>query len=128
MKSEPLSLDQRSRIDDVPVGLKNVGNTCYFNSFIQALFFLPNVTLKLLNANITNQYAEQAKLAKQIVPQDSNERQAKEDKLQILARKQQSTVMATHLQQLMANLMFTNQKYVDPTPVLNNVVDDDNNR
>ena len=85
-----------------------MGNTCYFNSFIQALFFLPNVTLKLLNANITNQYAEQAKLAKQIVPQDSNERQAKEDKLQILARKQQSTVMATHLQQLMANLMFTN--------------------
>ena len=58
LKSEPLSLDQRSRIDDVPVGLKNVGNTCYFNSFIQALFFLPNVTLKLLNANITNQYAE----------------------------------------------------------------------
>lgn len=36
--------------------------------------------------------------------------------------------MASHLQQLMANLMFTNQKYVDPSAVLNNVVDDDNNR
>ena len=36
------------RQEGIPVGLKNVGNTCYFNSFIQAFFFLPNMTDKLL--------------------------------------------------------------------------------
>ena len=47
MKAEPLPLDKRQRQENLPVGLKNVGNTCYFNSFIQAFFFLPNMTEKL---------------------------------------------------------------------------------
>jgi len=34
LKTEPVPLDRRQRKNDVPVGLKNVGNTCYFNSFI----------------------------------------------------------------------------------------------
>ena len=34
------------------MGLKNVGNTCYFNSFIQAFFFLPNMSDKLLTTVI----------------------------------------------------------------------------
>lgn len=48
LRTEPLSLDKRLRQDELPVGLKNVGNTCYFNSFIQAFFFLPNMQEKLL--------------------------------------------------------------------------------
>ena len=36
--------------------------------------------------------------------------------------------MARYMQKLMIQLMFTNQKYVDPSPVLNNVVDDMGNR
>lgn len=55
MKAEPLTFDKRLRKEEVPVGLKNVGNTCYFNSFIQAFFFLPNMTQKLLSANIKKQ-------------------------------------------------------------------------
>lgn len=43
LKSEPKTFDQRNRDENLPVGLKNVGNTCYFNTFIQALFFLPNM-------------------------------------------------------------------------------------
>jgi len=52
-------------MDDTPVGLKNVGNTCYFNSFIQAIFFLPNMTTKLLGSNIQGQYQAQMKQLKQ---------------------------------------------------------------
>ena len=48
LKSEPKPLDQRNRDPNVPVGLKNIGNTCYFNTFMQALFFLPNMRKKLL--------------------------------------------------------------------------------
>ena len=36
--------------------------------------------------------------------------------------------MAKYMQKLMIQLMFTNQKYVDPSPVLNSVVDDFGNR
>lgn len=40
------------RQEGIPVGLKNVGNTCYFNSFIQAFFFLPNMTEKLIFSSL----------------------------------------------------------------------------
>ena len=43
LETEPITTDHRGRIEEVPVGLKNVGNTCYFNSFMQAFFFLPNI-------------------------------------------------------------------------------------
>lgn len=35
LKDEPLDVEQRMRVEkDVPIGLKNVGNTCYFNSLL----------------------------------------------------------------------------------------------
>ena len=50
LETEPITTDHRSRIEEVPVGLKNVGNTCYFNSFMQAFFFLPNIQEKFTHA------------------------------------------------------------------------------
>lgn len=35
---EPLNPEQRVRKSGVPVGLKNIGNTCYFNSLLQTYF------------------------------------------------------------------------------------------
>jgi len=52
-------VDKRQRNEELPVGLKNIGNTCYFNSFIQAFFFLPNLTQKLLNNNFRRSPAQQ---------------------------------------------------------------------
>jgi len=50
--NEPLSVDQRDRNYDLPVGLKNVGNSCYSNALIQSIVFLPNVLCKIMNARV----------------------------------------------------------------------------
>ena len=39
---EPLNPEQRKRDEGVPVGLKNIGNTCYFNSILQVYFNMPD--------------------------------------------------------------------------------------
>ena len=44
--------EQRLRTDGVPVGILNVGNTCYFNSLMQTYFHLPTVVEKVLNFKI----------------------------------------------------------------------------
>jgi ubiquitin C-terminal hydrolase len=46
---EPLKMEERCRDPEVPSGLKNIGNTCYFNSIMQGLFFLPNIQKKIIN-------------------------------------------------------------------------------
>ena len=46
---EPLPVNERQRDPGLPCGLKNIGNTCYFASLVQALFFLPNIQEKMLS-------------------------------------------------------------------------------
>ena len=49
--AEPMDIDNRFRNQaGQPVGMKNVGNTCYFNSLIQTLFWMPNIKQKVLRA------------------------------------------------------------------------------
>ena len=46
---EPLELSLRERHSGTPVGIKNIGNTCYFNALIQIYFHFnkfPEVILK----------------------------------------------------------------------------------
>lgn len=48
---EPLDPEHRQRTDGVPVGLMNVGNTCYFNSLMQTYFMIPQLVREVLNFN-----------------------------------------------------------------------------
>jgi ubiquitin C-terminal hydrolase len=54
LDQEPIDEISRVRDEDsqTPSGLKNVGNTCYFNSLLQAIFMLPNITKKIFDAKI----------------------------------------------------------------------------
>ena len=51
---EPIArADQRIRESNQPTGLRNIGNTCYFNSLIQVYFNLPSFTTKILSFEAT---------------------------------------------------------------------------
>lgn len=45
---EPLNPEQRKREEGAPCGLKNIGNTCYFNSLLQVYYNLPRFVQEVL--------------------------------------------------------------------------------
>ena len=52
---EPLSVEDRKRENGIPAGLKNIGNTCYFNSLLQVYYNMPefvNVILQYKDDDI----------------------------------------------------------------------------
>eukprot|EP00347_Sterkiella_histriomuscorum_P016450 403353129 len=100
---EPLNPDQRERFQNEPVGLKNIGNTCYFNSLIQAYFYLPDFTEKILTSSVVQQ----------IGLQSSN-----------IEREKACHYLVINLAYLFSKLILTNQKYTEPSEVLRSLVDD----
>ena len=50
-ENEPIPMNERYRDNGMPSGIKNIGNTCYFSSLMQVMFFLPNFTEKILSFN-----------------------------------------------------------------------------
>ena len=45
---EPLPPDQRLREKNQPAGLRNIGNTCYFNSLIFIYYSMPEFVHQIL--------------------------------------------------------------------------------
>ena len=99
---EPLNPEQNMRIEGTPSGLKNVGNTCYFNSLIQSYYMIPKLVEEIEGFN----------------PHPSfNETQEN-----TVAQKSKNLVQ--QLQRLFAFMTRSHRKYQDPSAVLNALVDD----
>lgn len=102
---EPLDLESRSRKSGEPVGLKNIGNTCYFNSLMQTLFRIRPFVKEIANLNGLDTIT---------IPQEA---------AHIQKKYKESAQMVKNLQELFINLAASNQKYADPSSVLNKCVD-----
>lgn len=125
---EPLELENRARLDGEPVGLKNVGNTCYFNSLMQTLFQvepLVKAIVSMKNLDKINIHAELDAAASQS-HEGAVEAAGAQKKGQnyIEKRKKESIELVKNLKELFISLMASNQKYTDPSNVLNHCVDD----
>ena len=82
----------RKRQQGVPVGLKNIGNSCWFNVIIQPLFHIPVFRDMILNfsqhMDMDEQMEETQKTSQQLVPA---------------------------LRKLFSLMIGSNRKYIDPT-------------
>lgn len=86
---DPLNPHERSRQDNWPVGLKNVGNTCWFSAVIQSLFQLPAFRRLVLNYEAPDVVEE--------------------------GDKQRNISFMCELRKLFALLLASRRRYVDPS-------------
>nr|XP_035944061.1 ubiquitin carboxyl-terminal hydrolase 28 isoform X6 [Halichoerus grypus] len=84
------------RVDGWPVGLKNVGNTCWFSAVIQSLFQLPAFRRLVLSYSLPQNVLENC-------PSHTEKR---------------NIVFMQELQYLFALMMGSNRKFVDPSAAL----------
>ena len=108
---EPIArVDQRIREKDQPTGLRNIGNTCYFNSLLQVYFTLPSFVTKILTFEVVNldDSIEEAKV--------NNELKKKLVK--------SGMQLISELQNLFSTMALGKKKYLDPSGVLDSVLDD----
>ena len=105
---EPFDLEQKQRKSGEAVGLKNIGNTCYFNSLLQILYRIPSF------ASVIFGY-DKSKFDPKLV-ENMDEHMKK--------RITKSSEMIINLQHLFGLLLGSDEKYVDPSQVLNKCVDD----
>uniref|UniRef100_A0A8C3YQ82 Ubiquitin carboxyl-terminal hydrolase 28 n=1 Tax=Catagonus wagneri TaxID=51154 RepID=A0A8C3YQ82_9CETA len=84
------------RVDGWPVGLKNVGNTCWFSAVIQSLFQLPEFRRLVLGYSLPQNLLENC-------PSHAEKR---------------NIVFMQELQYLFALMMGSNRKFVDPSAAL----------
>lgn len=104
---EPLSVEERARKSGEPVCLKNIGNTCYFNSLLQTLFRVPTFVFEIMRVKELEKLKTVGELQSET-----------------LKRKNHAIDMMLHLQELFTEIIASNQKYVNPGNVLNHCVDE----
>ncbi|XP_027628689.1 ubiquitin carboxyl-terminal hydrolase 28 [Tupaia chinensis] len=84
------------RVDGWPVGLKNVGNTCWFSAVIQSLFQLPEFRRLVLSYSLPQNILDNCRSHTE----------------------KRNIVFMQELQYLFALMMGSNRKFVDPSAAL----------
>lgn len=112
---EPLNPESSKRKSGIPVGLKNIGNTCYFNSLVQFYFMIPKLVHEILTFTChESQKSEPA-------PEDES------GKLEYSLKKA-SISLVENLQKMFGFMVCSTRRYIDPTMVLHALVDDFGNQ
>ena len=109
---EPLNAEQRIRQSGDIVGLKNIGNTCYFNSILQVYYNMPDFVKSIM------EFKDDEANYKTPVPDLDQEEKA------LIFRLEQSRHLIKYLKILFAEMSIGDSKYVDPTKVLKSITDD----
>lgn len=107
MSYDPMRIDQQIRATDQPVGLRNIGNTCYFNSLLQVYYSMPHFVTKILN------FPENVKL---------DDFKGNDEKQTNLIKSGLNLI--TELKKVFGRMAIGNKKYVEPGGVLKAIVDE----
>ena len=97
--------ESQLRFDNSPVGLKNIKNTCYFNSLIQSYFMIPKLVQEILSFKLDQNHPDLATLAKS-----------------------PNIKLIEELQFLFASMILGNKKCIDPSNVLDTLLDETGNQ
>lgn len=100
---EPLELKDQLREAGMPVGLKNIGNTCYFNSLLQTYFQIPELVKLVL------EYEPEVTGVPELKPQDSK------------AVQKNNVDFLLSLKHLFARMVKSNKKYQSTYDVMANL-------
>lgn len=102
---EPFKPEERLRQEGVPVGLRNVGNTCYFNSLLQSYFMIPSFYKMVMEYRTHSSHLRDL---------ESSPNQKKRACIRML----------DSLKELFGFLVKSNRKYIVPSEVLDRIVDE----
>lgn len=80
--------DRKRSSMEVPAGIKNVGNTCYINSLLQAFFLYPKFRQEIFGVDVSS------------------------------SPEQTGSKLIRELQLLFSRMLLTERRYVDPEPLL----------
>eukprot|EP01156_Anaeramoeba_ignava_P007083 Anaeramoba_ignava/a350556_27.p1 GENE.a350556_27~~a350556_27.p1 ORF type:complete len:407 (+),score=153.66 a350556_27:23-1243(+) len=108
---EPVFSKSDLREENTPVGLKNIGNTCYLNSLLQAYFHIPSFRNGILSFNPTQK--------------DWVEMRSKLDIDASYANFFTPLNLIHELQRLFSRMLLTNHRAVDPSDAVNKILADD---
>lgn len=111
--------EQKVREPNQPCGLKNIGNTCYFNSILQVYYNIPGFVETILKFKDDDK--QLAPLRPKSNPQDTKNQF--QDEVQLVKKLEASRRLIKKLQELFGSMTKSDKKYGDPTSVLHSVVD-----
>ncbi|KAL4443149.1 hypothetical protein ABPG74_002216 [Tetrahymena malaccensis] len=128
---EPLNPEQRMRKEGIPVGLKNLGNTCYINPLLQTYFYNAEFCTAIINFQKPSEEEIQKRLKTDSTEIKQSDNQFQKDSTEsniLLKRVKASVELVSALQELYILLIGSDKKYIDPSKVIKSIVDEQGNQ